>query len=103
MALPQEKRKYTFADHLQWDESERVELIDGEPFMQAVPHGATNLSVVKFFPTAFFFGRQGMPGISCAVCRLNSGVCVLGAPPPILTITSRRMQNVSKKKESFER
>ena len=35
MALPAEKPRYTFADVLTWDESERVELIDGEVFMMA--------------------------------------------------------------------
>lgn len=35
MALPAEKPRYTFADVLGWDESERVELIDGEVIMMA--------------------------------------------------------------------
>ena len=35
MALPAEKPRYTYADILAWDESERVELIDGEVFMMA--------------------------------------------------------------------
>lgn len=35
MALPAEKPRYTYADVLTWDESERVELIDGEVFMMA--------------------------------------------------------------------
>lgn len=34
MPLPQKKR-YTLADALAWDESERIELIYGEPFMMA--------------------------------------------------------------------
>ena len=34
MPLPQEKR-YTLADALTWDESERIELIYGNPFMMA--------------------------------------------------------------------
>ena len=36
MPLPQEKR-YTLADALTWDESERIELIYGDPFMMAPP------------------------------------------------------------------
>lgn len=35
MALPAEKPRYTFADVLCWDESERVEIIDGEVIMMA--------------------------------------------------------------------
>ena len=36
MSLPQEKR-YTLADTLVWEESERVELVYGEPVMMAPP------------------------------------------------------------------
>lgn len=36
MPLPQEKR-YTLADALTWDESDRIELIDGNPVMMAPP------------------------------------------------------------------
>lgn len=36
MPLPQEKH-YTLADALTWDESERIELIYGDPFMMAPP------------------------------------------------------------------
>lgn len=36
MPLPQEKR-YTLADALTWDESERIKLIYGDPFMMAPP------------------------------------------------------------------
>lgn len=38
MSLPQEKR-YTLADTLVWEESERVELVYGEPVMMAHPPG----------------------------------------------------------------
>ena len=37
MALPVEKEKYTFADILAWDGSERAELIDGDLYMMAPP------------------------------------------------------------------
>jgi len=33
----QEKRRYTYADYLKWEGSERYELIDGEAFMMASP------------------------------------------------------------------
>ena len=36
MPLPMEKR-YTLADALTWDEQERIELIYGDPVMQASP------------------------------------------------------------------
>ena len=35
MALPAEKRRYTFADCLTWGENERIEIINGEAFMMA--------------------------------------------------------------------
>lgn len=37
MALPAENKRDTFADVLTWDESERVEIINGEAFMMAPP------------------------------------------------------------------
>ncbi len=37
MGLPAGALHYTFADCLEWDESERVELIGGEPFMMSPP------------------------------------------------------------------
>lgn len=37
MAFPAEKTRYTFADCLTWEESERVELIEGEAVMMAPP------------------------------------------------------------------
>ena len=35
MAFPAEKRRYTFADCLAWDESDRAEVINGEIVMMA--------------------------------------------------------------------
>lgn len=40
MALPAENKRYTFADVLTWDESERIEIINGEAFMMAPPSRA---------------------------------------------------------------
>ena len=37
MALPAEKKRYTFADVLAWDESDRIEIIDGYPVMMSPP------------------------------------------------------------------
>ena len=37
MALPAEKKRYTFADVLTWEENERIEIINGEAFMMAPP------------------------------------------------------------------
>jgi Uma2 family endonuclease len=37
MPLPQEVRKYTYADYLTWPKDERWEIIDGIPYMQAAP------------------------------------------------------------------
>ena len=37
MALPAEKKRYTFADILTWGEDERIEIIDGEAFMMSAP------------------------------------------------------------------
>ena len=36
MALPKEEH-YSYADYLEWDENERIELIDGAPVMMAPP------------------------------------------------------------------
>ncbi|MDA8227276.1 MAG: Uma2 family endonuclease, partial [Desulfitobacterium hafniense] len=36
-SLPQVERQYTYADYLAWPEDERVEIIDGVPYMQATP------------------------------------------------------------------
>lgn len=37
MALPAKKLEYTFADVLEWDDSVRAEIIDGDIFMMAPP------------------------------------------------------------------
>ena len=37
MALPAEEKRYTFADVLTWDESDRIEIINGEAVMMAPP------------------------------------------------------------------
>ncbi|MFZ3101753.1 MAG: Uma2 family endonuclease [Desulfitobacteriaceae bacterium] len=37
MPLPQENKKYTYADYLTWPENERFEIIDGVPLLQSAP------------------------------------------------------------------
>ena len=37
MPLPQKNNLYTYAEYLTWPEGERLELINGVPFMQAAP------------------------------------------------------------------
>ncbi len=37
MSLPAKKEQFTFADCLTWDEGERIEIINGEAFIMALP------------------------------------------------------------------
>ena len=37
MSLPKVNQVYTYADYLSWSEDERVEIIDGVPYLQAAP------------------------------------------------------------------
>lgn len=37
MPLPKPEQKYSYADYLRWDDTERWEIIDGVPYMQASP------------------------------------------------------------------
>lgn len=37
MSLPKEERIFTYADYLTWPEDDRVEIIDGVPYLQAAP------------------------------------------------------------------
>ncbi len=37
MALPEENKRYTFEDFLNWEEDERIEIIDGDVFMMSPP------------------------------------------------------------------
>ena len=47
MAIPAEKTHFTYADYLTWDESERVELIDGVPVALASPSDVHQEIVVE--------------------------------------------------------
>ena len=48
MALPAEKRRYTFEDCLAWDESDRAEVINGEIVMMAQPPECTRKSAGSY-------------------------------------------------------
>lgn len=37
MSLPKENRLFTYTDYLSWSEDERVEIINGIPYLQAAP------------------------------------------------------------------
>lgn len=37
MSLPKENKVYTYEDYLSWPEDERVEIINGVPYLQAAP------------------------------------------------------------------
>ncbi len=37
MSLPKEERDYTYVDYLSWPKDERVEIINGTPYLQAAP------------------------------------------------------------------
>lgn len=48
--MPQEERKYTYADYLTWPEEEKWEIIGGIPYMQASPtwqHQAISLELSR--------------------------------------------------------
>ena len=52
MPLPQDNKKYTYADYLTWPEDERWEIIDGIPYMQAAPswqHQAVSAALLTQF------------------------------------------------------
>ncbi|NMM63311.1 Uma2 family endonuclease [Clostridium sp. P21] len=52
MPLPQENKKYTYADYFTWPDEERWEIIDGIPYMQAAPswqHQSISLELSRQF------------------------------------------------------
>ena len=61
MQMPQENPTYTYADYLSWDESERIQLIDGEPVMQAAPSTAHQ----EVAGNLYFTLRQFLAGKPC--------------------------------------
>ena len=81
MPLPQEGRKYTYADYLTWPEGERWEILDGVPSMQAAPtwqHQAISVQLT----TQFNAHLKGTP------CKTKSSSFV-------------GKQNISKRKSIF--
>ena len=121
MALPAENKRYTFADVLAWDESERIEIINGEAFMMAPPsrvHQEISVAITaqlynylegkrcKVYPAPFgvrLFGQDGdspedvdtmvEPDISvvCDKNKLDEHGCK-GAPDLIVEILSPSTQ-----------
>lgn len=121
MALPAENKRYTFADVLTWDESERVEIINGEAFLMAPPsriHQEISVAITaqlynylegkrcKVYPAPFgvrLFERDGdspedvdtmvEPDISvvCDPGKLDDHGCK-GAPDLIIEILSPSTQ-----------
>ena len=121
MELPAENKRYTFADVLTWDESERIEIINGEAFMMAPPsrvHQEISVAIAaqlynylegkrcKVFPAPFgvrLFEQDGArpedvdtmvePDISvvCDSDKLDDHGCK-GAPDLIIEILSPSTQ-----------
>ena len=117
MALPAENTRYTFADCLTWDESNRIELINGEAIMMAAPssiHQEISMEIsrqlanylegkeCRFYPAPFdvrLFEKEGdnpddidtvvEPDITvvCDRSKIDSHGCK-GAPDLIVEILS---------------
>jgi len=56
----QEKRRYTYADYLEWESPERYELFDGEAFMMASPSVAHQALLTELV-TEFNIWLRGKP------------------------------------------
>ncbi|GHV13967.1 hypothetical protein FACS189491_09650 [Spirochaetia bacterium] len=69
-ALPEESRYYTYADVLEWDESVRAELIDGEVYMMATPNREHQRIIREIFLTIGNF----LKGKRCQVYPAPFGV-----------------------------
>ncbi len=70
MAFPAEKERYTFADILDWEESERAELIDGEVYLMAPPSRIHQEVSGEIFPQIANF----LEGKNCKVYTAPFGV-----------------------------
>ncbi|WP_084782123.1 Uma2 family endonuclease [Bacillus niameyensis] len=53
MAIPNEKRKYSYADYLMWEEGERIELINGEIFNMSPAPSVRHQKILGELFTAF--------------------------------------------------
>lgn len=72
MPLPQEGKKYTYADYLTWPEGERWEIIEGVPYLQAAPtwqHQAISVELASQF-NAYLKGKP------CRVFAAPFDLCV---------------------------
>jgi len=72
MPLPQEGKKYTYADYLTWPEEERWEIIDGVPYMQAAPtwqHQAISVELTSQF-------NAHLKGTPCRVFAAPFDLCI---------------------------
>ncbi|WP_368975769.1 Uma2 family endonuclease [Caldifermentibacillus hisashii] len=59
MAIPSEKKKYSYADYLTWNEGERIELIDGEIFNMSPAPSRRHQQVLRELATAFSVFLRG--------------------------------------------
>ena len=72
MPLPQEGKKYTYADYLTWPEGERWEIIEGVPYLQAAPtwqHQAISVGLSSQF-NAYLKGKP------CRVFAAPFDLCI---------------------------
>ncbi|WP_042353499.1 Uma2 family endonuclease [Bacillus rubiinfantis] len=55
MGIPEEKRKYSYADYLKWNEGERLELIDGEIFNMSPAPSKRHQQILRELSAIFTF------------------------------------------------
>lgn len=53
MAIPQEERKYSYADYLRWDEGERIEIINGDIYDMTPAPSRKHQQVLRELSTEF--------------------------------------------------
>lgn len=70
MELPAENKRYTFADVLTWDESDRIEIINGEAFMMAPPSRIHQEILTSLFGQLYDY----LKGKTCKVYPAPFGV-----------------------------
>ncbi|MDR1144167.1 MAG: Uma2 family endonuclease [Spirochaetaceae bacterium] len=70
MPVPNPNRKYSYADVLEWDESVRAEIINGELFMMAPPLTRHQFVLIELFVTIYTF----LKGKPCKVIPAPFGV-----------------------------
>jgi len=70
MALSAEEKRYTFADVLTWDESDRIEIIDGYPVMMSPPSRAHQEALIGLSAQLYDY----LKGKKCKVYPAPFGV-----------------------------